>query len=1103
MKLKYSIATAITLVVLAALGSCNNPFAPPPSPKTTEGRLAKGEGGILLSLDGLDIQRTILPATVLDDFVKFDLAFKSGDRNESYSGTRSELSSPLTLPAGMTWDLTATGYISDGSGGYLVAATGSETGIVIAPNETTPVNITLKAISDEGEGTLSYTLNYPDTTVSATMTITPLSVGATLAQTLDFTADLSPAAPSGVLTLSSGYYRVTMSLTDGEGRTAGTRDILHVYKNLSSAVSYAFTPADFSWFFRVSSGADSGPGTLRQALEDAESGDTIEIDEGLVITLTSELFFDRAIRLTIEGYGATLTQTGTNRLLHISHSNADVVIRRLHFKDGGYTLPSTSSGAAIYNHGALILESCIFSGNRATSTSSDALGGAIFNDSFLTLRGCTFYNNDAVGAGSNAWGGALYNSGALSLTGNVFYGNSATYGAVAYQNSGSVSSGGHNVSDQDSGLSSGWIFAPTDVRANTMPVGPVSFKPRSGLAAAGRITERPEHYPTLDFYGKPIPVSEAHAGAVQELTSGHSLDLKMAGQGSINVISGTADVDNFYVSGSSVKLRAVPDGGRIFRYWKVDGAIQPGQTPATEITLVMDRDKTVEAYFVGLYAATKADFSGSNTATVSFPGLAGNSVFLVRVNKGDANVAAANSGGVFGAAGLPLTNLAPSFAPFSNAAAPDFEHLFPDHPGAMEFNANPPPITAEMRREARNIPRLAALPPPPAVGDKKMFWVETSFDSGTFTQQQATLCATGAYGNVWVMDSAYSAADGGTSDLKITTAQADALAQKFDLIYPVETKLLGHEYGGGVPDTDSTYGGKDGDLKIQILVYDFMGGAGGSSGAAGFFWSKDFYTDVQMGDRYKSNLAEIFYLSVASVESSPEYMYSALVHEFQHMINFNQKYVIKSQSSPSWYNEMLSLMAEDVISPLIGIGPDNSDHPIKTYTGTFLNTYNTQGIAEWATLSHASYAKGFAFGAYLMRNWGGAELLGKILANNSVGIPSITAALNEIEPGMTFEKAVQRYGEALIFSGTAKSADVLSFDHTVNYTLSGTTYTASAFDIWTMGGPKLFSLTDTSELKAYGLIVQTADAWKNKTGDLTITLNKPVSPNVELYVMVR
>ncbi|MDR1618106.1 MAG: hypothetical protein LBS06_03545, partial [Treponema sp.] len=435
-------------------------------------------------------------------------------------------------------------------------------------------------------------------------------------------------------------------------------------------------------------------------------------------------------------------------------------------------------------------------------------------------------------------------------------------------------------------------------------------------------------------------------------------------------------------------------------------------------------DPVVESITVPVH---KIDFGSDSTKTVTLSDMNGHSVFLVKVNKGDVNTTAADSGGVDGPAGLPLTSMAPSFAPSSNAAGSGSGPLFVDHPAAMEFNANPPPITAAMRREARNIARsgmAAALPLPPAVGATGTFWVEKVYGQGEWIQKQATLHAAGAHGNVWVMGDAYSASDGGTSDLKITTAQAEAMAQKFDLIYPAETKLIGYEYGGD-PDDLAAYGGKDGDLKVQILVYDFMGGTGGSSGAAGFFWAKDFYTNEQLQILgYKSNLAEIFYLDVESVDLSPDYMYSALVHEFQHMINFNQKSVLNSKSSPSWYNEMLSLMAEDVISPLIGIGPDNSGHPIKTRTGTFLASYNTQGIAEWVTLSLASYAKGFAFGAYLMRNWGGAELLGKILANDSVGIPSITAALDEIEPGMTFEKAVQRYGEALIFSGAAKPAEV-------------------------------------------------------------------------------
>jgi hypothetical protein len=257
-----------------------------------------------------------------------------------------------------------------------------------------------------------------------------------------------------------------------------------------------------------------------------------------------------------------------------------------------------------------------------------------------------------------------------------------------------------------------------------------------------------------------------------------------------------------------------------------------------------------------------------------------------------------------------------------------------------------------------------------------MFWVESYYNSRTFVQKQATLRATGQYGNIWIMDENYGS---GSSSKKITTTQAQTLAAKFDSIYPIETNLLGYEYGG----EPGGNGGKDGDPKIQILIYDI-------DAVAGFFWGKDFYEQSQLSPT-KTNLAEIFYIDASQVNDVPEYIYSALFHEFQHMINFNMKSVKHNRSSESWYNEMLSVMAEDVISPLIGIGPANSGHPIRSRIPTFLNNYHLVGMSEWVTLSSASYAKGFAFGAYLMRNYGGANLLKEMLANNSTNIDSVTA----------------------------------------------------------------------------------------------------------------
>jgi hypothetical protein len=1107
------IPTYIAAFVLGALvlSGCSNVFFEKPRQYGGEAAnpdIPKGFGTVQVSLSR-GAARTIIPAADLAGlYLEYWFAKDSGEpKKETPTGNI------FTLKPG-SYTLEVKAFVDDG---YADLAASGETDTaftIAAETAAAPVNVTLHPVVDgAGVGELEFSLVYPAGVMVETFTLTRIAgeeppIDLTVAGTSSGSGPVTFNGTDGNIPV--GYYllRVVLKNTDTEGASSGRAEVVHIYQNLKSEAHYVFIADDFR-AYRVTTNADSGPGSLRQALTNENAlvvGGlrTIQIllEPGSVIALESTLP-DITRNLIIEGNGVTLTRAvswtssdASSQLLRIffTYGTGEVAIRRVHFKNG----LATNYGGAIDNFsGTLTLESCIFSGNRTISTSGNANGGAIYNDNSrdgtLTVRGSTFYNNSAGYIGD-----AIYNRGTLNLTGNVFYGN-------AVSNTGTVTSGGYNVSDKESGAS-GWAFAATDVQAAIMPVGPVSFKPLLGLSAAGRITTRPENYPTVDFYGDPIPGSSAHAGAVQGLASGYHLDSRVIGPGSITVISGTGDADSVYPSGTTVKLRAVLGGGGSFGYWKVDGVVQSVQTPATEITLTMNGHKTVEAWIVDPSAVTKVEFGASNTKTVSFSGLANRSVFLVKVNKGNTNVEVANSGSVVGAGSLPLTSMAPSFASSSNAIGPGFELPFMDHPGAMEFNANPPPITAAMRqgRRARSVAPLSS----PAVGVTRTFWVETVHGNGNsdeWTQKQATLRAAGTYGNVWVMDDAYSATDGGTSDLKITAAQAEALAQKFDLIYPVETKLLGYEYGGGVGGD----GGQDGDLKVQILVYDFMGGTEGTSGSAGFFWAKDFSTqddlDQSPSGVYKTNLAEIFYLSVSSVDSSPDYMYSALVHEFQHMINFNQKRVVHNITSeiPSWYNEMLSLMAEDVISPLIGIGPDNSSHAINTRTGTFLNSYNTEGITEWGTLESTSYAKGFAFGAYLMRNWGGAELLSKILANDSVGIPSVTAALNEIEPGMTFEKAVQRYGEALIFSGASKSAGVLSFDNTVDYTLSGTTYTASAFDIWTMGGPTIFPLTDTSELKAYGLIVQSADAWINKTGSLSITLNKPSSPDVELYVMVR
>ena len=172
--------------------------------------------------------------------------------------------------------------------------------------------------------------------------------------------------------------------------------------------------------FPVLNGADSGPGSLRQAVlaANAASGaDTIVFAKTVhKVTLTSgELLITGG--LTIAGPGAnTLTVSGddASRVFHIQAGTA-ATIAGITISDGlanssAPGLPST--GGAILNQGSLTLNADVLADNRAVGDpavivpanavfqiAGGALGGAIGNfGTMLSVTGCTFNDNQALAA---------------------------------------------------------------------------------------------------------------------------------------------------------------------------------------------------------------------------------------------------------------------------------------------------------------------------------------------------------------------------------------------------------------------------------------------------------------------------------------------------------------------------------------------------------------------------------------------------------------------------------------------------------------------------------------------------------------------------------
>jgi hypothetical protein len=195
----------------------------------------------------------------------------------------------------------------------------------------------------------------------------------------------------------------------------------------------------------VTNPADSGSGTLRQAVAATVSGGIVIFTNtlsGQTILLTNgEMVLSNSIVIDATSLGGGLTLSGDNasRIFYVN-SNQTVSLRGLTLTGGngvGFTL--YGSGGAVENLGALSLTQCTVLNNQASGGSAASLqgsgrGGGICNDSSaasLTLVNCTFTRNQA-----GTYGGAIENRGSLVAEYCTIYGNGSGSGGGGIDNFG-------------------------------------------------------------------------------------------------------------------------------------------------------------------------------------------------------------------------------------------------------------------------------------------------------------------------------------------------------------------------------------------------------------------------------------------------------------------------------------------------------------------------------------------------------------------------------------------------------------------------------------------------------------------------------------------
>ena len=296
-------------------------------------------------------------------------------------------------------------------------------------------------------------------------------------------------------------------------------------------------------------------------------------------------------------------------------------------------------------------------------------------------------------------------------------------------------------------------------------------------------------------------------------------------------------------------------------------------------------------------------------------------------------------------------------------------------------------------------------------GDKASFYisVKSNLESKDF-RADFVLKESGEYCNVWCVekDSAYMMKN------PLSSYVFTQVREKFDEIYPVQIQIFGdNKFSAKWLNLLQKYNGK-----VNILIYDIANDACESQtgGVYGFFHALDFYTDSKHSN---SNKTECINVDSFLFNKDPEGSFQTLLHEFQHLENFVNKVVLSSKkhSVSTWYNEMLSMLSEDIFTDLLGIELENA--PANRLN--FFNAYYPLGFYKWRSGSdyfpsgdvYISYANSYAFGAYLLRNFEEIELIKEICQNDFVDEESITKALESLGYDFTFSDVLLNFYQIL------------------------------------------------------------------------------------------
>lgn len=271
------------------------------------------------------------------------------------------------------------------------------------------------------------------------------------------------------------------------------------------------------------------------------------------------------------------------------------------------------------------------------------------------------------------------------------------------------------------------------------------------------------------------------------------------------------------------------------------------------------------------------------------------------------------------AAGYELQGSAPALAgavsatrtALGAAKAPDAAAAFHARLRARERALSELGARAQLDRGALS----TVVPTPPSLGDQRAFEVCSTTDCTSFVQATATAKVIGQRVAIFLDDNV--PANG------YTQADLDKVGQLFDTqLYPIDTTAFGRE-----SDLDNNG-------VVIVLLTHRVNALTPNCNATGTVILGYFYGLDLLPSQPHSNAGEVFYGLVPdpansscdiSKDFATRFLPPVFIHEFQHMISFNQHVLVRQGTSEdTWLNEGLSHFAEELGGRLI---PDAECQP--------------------------------------------------------------------------------------------------------------------------------------------------------------------------------